>query len=297
MELQWPLMIFTLFVCLGAGIFAFQGLLAILGRAEKVQLPALIASLISIIIGGIGSFLHLEHWDRIFNGFGHLSSGITQELIAIVVFVIVMLVYFIMMKRGNTVPKWCGVAAIVISVVLVFVMGHSYNMAARPIWDTLLLPVYYLTNAAFFGALALMVIVELAKVTDGTRKLLATSALIGGIVQAVATAAYAAVMGSSSSSYTDVGYYFDPTQPTKEMVDASDALGSIFSGSEALLFWLGVVVVGLILPLVLAFLVRRAESLKNAAVLGCIALVCALAGAMCLRAIFYLLGFSVFLFY
>lgn len=300
MELQWPLMIFTLFVCLGAGIFAYQGLLAFLGKGEKIQFPALLASLASIVIGGLGSFLHLEHWTRIFNGFGHLTSGITQELIGIVVFVVVLVIYFIMMKRsddGNTPPKWCGIVAIVASLALVFVMGHSYNMAARPIWDTLLLPIYYITNAAFFGSLALIVLVDALKITDGSRKILATCALVGGVVQALATAAYAAVIASASTSYSDVGFYFDPTQPTKEMVDAGNALGSIFTGSEALLFWLGVVIVGLVLPLILAFLIRKAETTKSTLVLGVIAVIAALAGGMCLRAIFYILGFSVFLFY
>ena len=48
-------------------------------------MPALITSAVLLVVGGIAVFFHLEHWERIFNGFGHLSSGITQELIAIVV--------------------------------------------------------------------------------------------------------------------------------------------------------------------------------------------------------------------
>ncbi|MDR1713844.1 MAG: dimethyl sulfoxide reductase anchor subunit, partial [Coriobacteriales bacterium] len=87
MELQWPLIIFTLFICLGAGTFCVAGLLAGLGKGEKLQLSAVVVALAAVVIGGIASFVHLQHWDRAFNGFGHLTSGITQELIAIVVFV------------------------------------------------------------------------------------------------------------------------------------------------------------------------------------------------------------------
>jgi anaerobic dimethyl sulfoxide reductase subunit C (anchor subunit) len=65
------------------------GLLAGLGKAREIQIPATVVSLVAVILGGIASFLHLEHWGRIFNRFGHLTSGITQELIGIVVFIVV----------------------------------------------------------------------------------------------------------------------------------------------------------------------------------------------------------------
>ena len=59
--------------------------------------------------GGIAVFFHLEHWERIFNGFGHLTSGITQELIAIVVLAVVAVVYLVYLRRGDDgakVPTW-----------------------------------------------------------------------------------------------------------------------------------------------------------------------------------------------
>ncbi|MEG0503927.1 MAG: DmsC/YnfH family molybdoenzyme membrane anchor subunit, partial [Raoultibacter sp.] len=254
MELQWELMIFTLFVCLSAGIFAVQGTLALMNKGAKAQLPCLIVSLVSLAIGGIGSFLHLQHWERIFNGFGHLTSGITQELIAIVVFGIVLVVYFFMMRRHEELPEWLCVVAIIVSVVLVIVMSHSYNMAARPVWDTPLLWLYYLANAGFFGALAVMAIAEAAKGADTCRALLAKVALIAGIVQAVVTAIYVGFFMMASSAYTEVGNYFDPTMPTKAMEDPTAALSGVVAGDQALLFWLGVVVVGLLVPIVLAFL-------------------------------------------
>jgi len=299
MELQWPLMIFTLFVCLGAGLFAFQGVLALRGKGYKAQLPSLIVSLIAIIIGGMGSFLHLEHWERIFNGFGHLTSGITQELIGIVVFVIALLVYFIVMRRSEEgiIPRWCGIMAIVISIALVFVMGHSYNMAARPLWDTLLLPLYYLTNAAFLGSLALMALVEITKTKDSSRTLLAKASLITGAIQALATAAFIALFSMSVNAFTSVGYYFDPTHPTKAMADPAASLTGVIAGGEALLFWVGVVIIGIVLPLVIAYLVMKAKGEKNMLVVSLVALGAVLIGGMCMRVIFYLLGFSVFIFY
>ena len=296
MELQWPLMVFTLFVCLGAGIFGVQGLLAVLGKGEKIQLPCLVASLVSIGIGGIGSFLHLEHWERIFNGFGHLTSGITQELIAIVVIVFLMVVYFIMMRRSEDgkAPKWCGVMAIIVSIVLVAVMSHSYNMVARPAWDTPLLWLYYLANGILFGGLAVAIISGVKG--DESTGLAIKASIVGGIVQALAAAAYAVYFAVSASAFTKVGYYFDPTHPTKEMIDPGIEFGSIFAGENAALFWLGVVVVGVVIPLIAAILCHKKES-NQVVTLAAVGLICALVGGMCFRVILYLLGYSVFVFY
>jgi DMSO reductase anchor subunit len=296
MELQFELMIFTLFVCLGAGIFAIQGLLSLLGKGEKIQLPALVAALGAIAVGGLGSFLHLQHWERIFNGFGHLSSGITQELIAIVVFVVALVVYFIMIRRQGTdgIPKWCAGMAIAISIVLVFVMAHSYNMAARPVWDTPVLWFYYLSNAAFFGSLTVALIAGITK--DSSSALVTKVAFFSGIAQVAMTAIYAIFFAIASASFTSVGNYFDPTHPTKTMADPASVFSGIFTGEHALLFWLGVVIVGLLVPLLAAFLSRKKEGTTPTIYLG-VGLVCALIGGMCMRVVLYVLGLSVFMFY
>lgn len=295
MELQWELMVFTLFVCLGAGVFAIQGLLSFMGKGEKIQMPALITSLVAVGIGGIGSFLHLQHWERIFNGFGHLTSGITQELIMIVVFVIALVVYFFMLRRSEDgqLPKWCGIMAMIISVALVVIMSHSYNMAARPAWDTPILWLYYLSNAALFGTLAVMALKGIKGEKDD---LLNKVGLISGLFAALMTAVYAGYLMMSGSAFTNVGNYFDPTHPTKEMVDPGATFGGLMTGETALLFWLGVVIIGLIVPLIVLFLSRKAQAKQIVGYAGT-GLVCALAGGMCFRVVLYLLGSSVFLFY
>ncbi|HIT50747.1 MAG TPA: dimethyl sulfoxide reductase anchor subunit, partial [Candidatus Aveggerthella excrementigallinarum] len=98
MELQWPLIIFTTLLAWSCGVFAAQGALALKGEGKEVQLPALVTSVVLLAVSGVAVFFHLQHWERIFNGFGHITSGITQELIAIVVFVVVAVVYFAMLR-------------------------------------------------------------------------------------------------------------------------------------------------------------------------------------------------------
>ena len=70
MELQWPLIVFTTLVAWSAGLFGTQALMAAFGVGKKAQVPAWIASAVLLAVGGIAVFFHLEHWERIFNGFG-----------------------------------------------------------------------------------------------------------------------------------------------------------------------------------------------------------------------------------
>lgn len=292
MELQWPLIIFTTLVAWSAGLFGAQAVMALRGAGKKAQLPTLIVSVVLLAVGGIAVFFHLEHWERIFNGFGHITSGITQELIAIVIVVIVMVVYFALLRKsgdGGTVPKWLAVVVIVMSVVLVAVMAHSYTMAARPAWDSLLWLAYVIGNACVLGPATMAIIMA---VRGDDLEPAGLPALAGAAVNAVAAIAFAVFLQMSGSAFTQVGNYFDPTQPTKAMADAAGAVAG-----QAPLLWAGAVVVGALIPLVAAFMAKKKGNASGWKLWGAVAIVAALAGAVCLRVVFYELGMSVFMFY
>ena len=295
MELQWPLIIFTTLLAWSCGVFATQGALALKGEGREIQLPALVTSVVLLAVSGIAVFFHLQHWERIFNGFGHLTSGITQELIAIVVFAVVAVVYFAMLRKsedGGTVPGWLAVAAIAISVVLAVVSAHSYMMAARPAWDTVVWPLAMLLAGGAAGALTVMAMLA-AK--GGESKVGALTSVVLAAASAVASVAMVAVWQASAGSFADVGYHFDPTSPTAPLVDAA-AETNVLSGDLAPLVWLGIVVVGALAPLACAILARRKGG-KSWLALGAAGAACAVVGAVCLRVVFYELGLSVFMFY
>ena len=295
MELQWPLIIFTTLLAWSCGVFATQGVLALKGEGKEIQLPALITSVALLAVSGVAVFFHLEHWERIFNGFGHITSGITQELIAIVVFVVVAVVYFAMLRKsadGGTVSQWLAVVAIVISVVLAVVSAHSYMMAARPAWDTVVWPLAMLLAGGAAGALTVMAMLA-AK--GGESKLGGLAAVVLAAASAVASVAMAAVWQASAGSFADVGYHFDPTTPTSPLLDVA-AETNVLSGELAPLVWLGVVVVGALAPLACAVLARRKGG-KSWLALGAAGAACAIVGAVCLRVVFSELGLSVFMFY
>ena len=299
MELQWPLILFTTLVAWSAGLFGTQALMAVFGVGKRAQVPAWVASAVLLAAGGIAVFFHLEHWERIFNGFGHLTSGITQELIAIVVLAVAAVAYLVLMRKsddGASVPKWLAWVAVALSVVLVAVMAHSYTMAARPAWDSALWILYVLGNACVLGPATFLLVLAAGGPGDQPADRAADAgapagrtALAGAALNALAALAFAIFLQLSAGSFADVGLYFDPTHPTKAMADAAATVAS-----QAPLLWLGAVAVGAIVPLAAAFLGRRTGNWK---LWVPVAIAAALVGAVCMRVVFYNLGLSVFMFY
>ena len=292
MEVQWPLVFFTLFISIGAGTFGVAGVLAGLKKGSSIQFLATITALVAIIIGGIASFLHLQHWDRAFNGFGHITSGITQELIAIAVLVIFAIIYLVLARRGEM-PVWAGWVAALLAVIVVIVAALSYNMAARPVWNTPLLWLYYLSNAVLFGGLIVSLLLGLKKEAG---EVAIKVSLVGAALTLVSLVGYLIYIPSIASRFTSVGNYFDPTHPTKAMIDPAAILSGFATGSEAMLFWGGAVIVGALIPLVAAILCNKKEGsfLIGVSLIGAL---CSIVGAICFRVVLYALGFSVFVFY
>lgn len=292
MELQWPLIIFTTLVTWSAGLFGTQALLATRGEAAKAQMTAWVVSAVLLGIGGVAVFFHLEHWERIFNGFGHITSGITQELIAIVMLALVAIAYLVAMRKssdGSTVPAWLGWVSVIVSVVFVLVVAHSYLMATRPAWDTVLWVLYMLGNALAFGPLTMAVI--MASVGDDLTPV-AMPAIVGAAAAVVASVAFGSFLSMAGSSFVEIGYYFDPTQPSAGMVDASSMLANSIP-----LVWGGAVAVGAVVPMVCALLARRKGDPASWKIGGSIAVACVLVGAVCMRVAFYSAGLSVFMLY
>lgn len=298
MELQWPLILFTTFVAWPAGLFGTQGVAALAGEGRRAQMPALIASAALLAIGGIAVFFHLEHWERIFNGFGNPTSGITQELVCVVIVGILMVTAFVILWKGRAdagaaagspeLPKWLAACMVTAAVALVLVTGHSYMMAARPAWDSLLGPLSLLGAACAAGP-ATFALIEAMR-DEATGPALGLAALIGAAVNAVLTVAYLFAMEAAGASYTEVGYYFDPTHPTHGMEDM--AALSPFAGESVAM--VAVAIVAVVVPVVAAVLGRKSANWK---LWGALGVAGAVVGAVALRMAFYSVGASVYLFY
>ena len=155
MHPEWPLILFTFFLCVAGGALGAQGLLNVMGKGKKMQLASLVTALAALVVGGLSVFMHLQHWERIFNGFGHITSGITLEFIGCIVFAVVLVLYFLMMRRAED-----GMGAEMVRCAghrrgpgAAGDHGHELPHGVVAVVDTPLLPVYYLANTVFTGRL------------------------------------------------------------------------------------------------------------------------------------------------
>lgn len=284
MELEWPLILFTTFISWCAGLFATQCLMSIRGKGEKTQFISWVTSAVLLVVGGISVFMHLQHWERIFNGFGHITSGITQELIAIVLLAIVALVFIVQLKKNGAVHKAVAIAGIVISALLVIVMGHSYMMASLPTWNTVCQILSLLGASCVLGPATFAV---LASFTEDAKQDFSAEVLIGSVANAAFTIIYIIAMAAVNGSFANMGYYFDPTRATFGMTDAAT-----FSPFAANALPCTLVAIIAVVLAVLAALMGKKQGWK---VCGSAIVVCGIAAAICLRAVFYLAGGHVFL--
>ncbi|WP_302717159.1 DmsC/YnfH family molybdoenzyme membrane anchor subunit [uncultured Senegalimassilia sp.] len=302
MNPEWPLILFTFFLCLSGGILGAQGLLTVLGKGKKMQNVALIAALVTLVVGGICVFMHLQHWERIFNAFGALLagngygvSGITLELWGCVIEFIAIVLFFLFARRAEdgVAPKWVGVLAIIVGLALPMVTGDSYLMPSLPTWDTPLLIVYYLTNTIFMGGLAALVIAGVTGDTE-SRDFMVKTALVGAVAQLVVVLVYVFVINGSAGTYSaDISFYFDPTLPDVPMVDRAAVVGSLLAGSNALMFWLGAIIVGIIVPAVVTWLGKGKDGQQLAVYAGG-AGVCCIIGGIIWRVLLYAAAMHIF---
>ena len=290
MEIQIPLVLFTSFLAWSVGIFGTQCVLALKKLGGKIQLASLIASVIALVVGGICVVFHLTHPFHIFNGFGHLTSGITQELIAIVIFAVVIVLYFLMLRRSDddSVPKWLAIVGLVVCALMIIAMGHSYMMASKPTWNSIFQLLSLLGAACVLGPATVAIIAQVRKVELPQINLYV---LVGVIVNIVLTAAFMIAMQAGAGSLESFAYYFDPPHPNHPLMSPADV--SLFASDCVAAAVL--VIVGLIVSLIGALMAKRdkgpAMAWYGLTVVG--GLVCVIA----LRVSMYIMGATLFMIY
>ncbi len=278
MEIQWPLVFYTLLTGLGAGAFVVVALTEWLGKAERTRMPGAITSLVAMVAGGIASIFHLGHPERIFNVLGNLSSGISQEMILMGLTGLAILVYIIFTRLDYSAQtrKIVAIIGMVLGVILTIVMGKNYLLPARPAWNTWLLPLLYLASAPVLGLFTMYIWAAVTKEEEATLMGLNRATLIALAVQAVVVVAYLIFLA--------VAPYPHPLR----------SLARLVAGDMALAFWGGVVLIGLLIPLGLtAWFITAKKKVLPSLTVAAVGLICVLVGGVAFRALFFLLGSSI----
>lgn len=279
MAIQWPLLIFSVLLGVSSGAMIFAGIGEIKGRLKNVRFILGVVAFAAVAVGGCASAFHLGHPERALHILGNMGSAFSRELFAVGAMAVVSLVYAVLAKKSfEGAAKVFGIIGAVVGVVLPLVAGATYVMAARPVWDTFLLPVMFLGTGVGMGFLLACALVFMKGDEDDKRFAL-TLALAGVVVMAVAMVLYVAWIAMAPHA------------------DESRSIMRLVAGDLALAFWLGVVVVGIVAPIAVAVLVRKKLAANGAAdsAAGMLwaAFVCAIAGNVALRVIMYLVATSV----
>lgn len=286
MEIQWPLLIFSVLLGITSGSFVFLGVGELKNKFVEVRFSGALIGLICLAVGGCASVFHMGHPERATHLLGNLGSGLSKELFVVALMGIVAIVYVVLAKKDYPAArKVFGVLGAVLGLVLPVVAGASYLIAARPAWDSAALPLMYLGAGLAMGMLLMCGLVLLrgnAKEDGGFALRLALAGVVIMIVTVVAYVIWIAVA---------------PYQAP------SRSIARLLSGDLAVMFWLGVVAVGLIAPAALTGL-ACVQSTKGEGASGIadpkklatymfVAFACSAVGAIVLRVIMYDLGTSV----
>lgn len=262
MEIQWPLVLFSLTAGTGGSLFAFVGLSEFLGGSAKVRDVGAVCSLALIVIGGCFSMLHLASPLHAISAVTNLLSfsGISIELMLLGACFIVMAAYLAVRNRSSSAAaaKVLAAAGIVFGLMLGFFCGHGYVIEAQPTWNTEALPFAYLGTSLACGAFLFGILgaVKGDGMELGGKS--AIAALAAAVVAVVGMLAYVMHVGFAAMS------------------------------SQALVFWGGVVVVGIVGTLVVAVLGMTSAAKANQLALGSAGLACAAVGGIAIRALMWL---------
>lgn len=276
MSIQWPLVLFTLLTGLGAGTFGLVALSEWWGKGERARMPAAITALVALVAAGVASIFHLGHPERIFNALGHFGSGIFFEMLLVGLTGLAALIYIVMLRSNSPVQARKVVATIglLTAIAVSVVVGASYVLPSRPAWYTVLLPLLYLASAGVLGCFSLYFWAAVRKEADGTVLSVDRATLVAVAIEALLLLAYVVYLAAAP--------FQNPTR----------SVARLLVGDLAPIFWIGIVLIGLLVPayLALRFLAAKGLSARTVAVLG---LISAIVGGIALRVPLYLLGTSI----
>ena len=159
---------------------------------------------------------------------------------------------FVLLRRLVPLTKILSWISFVFSPLVIAYTGVLLSNTNTPMWRTVMLPALFVVSAIFTGVAASRLVLTLLgkSVPDGLGK----ASIILAILVALAL----------------IGY----------LVTAPTAI--IVSGSLAVWFWIGAVVIGLVVPVALEL---RAIKTKGATVLVVVSTLCVLLGGLALRAV------------
>lgn len=248
MGVQWLTVIYSLLTCFGGGVLVFLGISEITGVAPKTRRVAALAAALLLLIGGCVFVGSLGHPGRIMAVATNAVKGAPKslEFVCAVACLVVAVVYAVISFRNEeaeTALKAIGIVGLVLGVLMAVSAGYA-GAIGRASWNGIVLPISHLgAGLAMGGSLFCGLMVCLHEDAADIRKLVQVT-LVATVLQAVGFVAAGVCSGFAL---------------------------------DAMLYWVGAIVVGTVVPLVCLVFSPKAQALVFAALFG------SAVGAICLR--------------
>ena len=78
MEVQWPLLVFSVLLGVTSGSFVFLAVGELTGRFKNVRFLGALIAFVFLAVGGCVSVLHMGHPERATHLLGNLGSGLSS---------------------------------------------------------------------------------------------------------------------------------------------------------------------------------------------------------------------------
>jgi len=281
-----PLVAWYLFLAgAGAGAYMMATIASYMGaRYQPIARIGVFLGAPLVIAGSLLLIMDLGKPTRFLLAFlNPQSSMISIGIILITVFIILGVTHIavlLLMKKAGLALRVLGTINALFALAVACYTGMLLGMAnAIPFWNTSILPVLFLMSALSTGIGAIMLTIGLWRWIRPTR----TAARQDSIVRSVHLLSKVDIP-IISVEILSLFFLLSIMATTKSV--AAISANYLISGSYALTFWLGVVIIGLIVPLTIeAFSFGRGKrsGLVRLTDLGVITGLCLLVGGIALR--------------
>lgn len=254
---DWIIATYLFLAGLGAGAFVLGALVGWKREgASKMKLAAFIIALVAVCVGTlllvVDAKAGLMNPLRFFGLLANMSSIMMWGVVLLSAFIVVCFIEIILAWRTGKTPKALDVVGMLLALGVASYTGMLLGDAslAFPLWNPVVLPVLFVVSAASSGFAAVVLVAHLmhAPEIEDSRFLRMTN-LAFPIIEAALIGVLLLVVSSTAGSAGPA---------------AAASVAGLVGGAWAPLFWGGLVIVGLVLPLCMEiFAASKAKSAEK----------------------------------
>jgi DMSO reductase anchor subunit len=195
-----PLFLFTLLGGLAAGAYLAETCLDRKRTAADAWLvPA--ATLALVAVGAVAATFHVGNIARAFTLHVNLGSGMTQEILLVAVFGMLVLIDLVLCRTKGRSPFALRVCGAVVAATLMLSMGHAYaTVLGNPVWAQPMATIpSFFAGSLLSGLLLFGLLRRSAMSNGGAKAYLGVSAALLAIALAVQSSVFAAWSANTAS--------------------------------------------------------------------------------------------------